>query len=234
MSFDQSTEYTSFGGGASVTAPATIGVTANFVEVQFGGFATVSNAGTGTITGATWAGAAMTEWVRAVVTGADLSEDAIIFGKTGPTTGTQNAVISFSPSSAYGGHVVIKSWIGVDQTTPVGVTATNNSASQASPDTLSIVAPAGGIVSDFITTNTTSITVGGSQTQDANSAFGGGNTQGSSHLAAGTTMSWSWTGTARLGHCAIGMNVAGASSIAFIAENLGLHALQNMSPLGGI
>ena len=162
-----------------------------------------------------WNGTAMTN--IGSVLGSAANQTLVLYRLVNPEVGTFNVVIvphvSAGPNDLKG--AVIRSYSGVDQTTPDDTPVTD-----AGSDTSvsSVVSSAtGDLVIDAACINgNPTITPGGSQTQRANVNQGGagGTMHGASEQAGGAsiTMSWSWTGARRTAQVAVNVNAAGAVS----------------------
>ncbi len=218
ITFDAATIDTSFTGGSSATVSATIGGSADFLQLNFGTYASINGGTAGGISGVTWNGTSMVQKVTATQA-ADVAEGVAIYGLVAPATGTHNAVINFSPNCPFGGGVVIASWIGVDQTTPVDATASFASLTGTSPQALSVSVSAGGFASDCIQIDGAP-TADGSQTGIAANVQGG-DYIGASYKASASAMQWTFSGTHRLAHAIIAIKAAsGGGGTTFIVNRM--------------
>jgi hypothetical protein len=114
-----------------------------------------------------------------------------IYQLVAPATGTANVVVSFSTAPAWGCIVSVVTFTAVDQTTPLGIFATDNNA--GTPATVNVSSATGELVFDTLAVNGSGANpaVGGGQTQRWNLLNGGVWGAGSTEPgAASVTMSW--------------------------------------------
>ncbi len=137
---------------SSLTWSHTVGVASNMILVV-----TVAVGGSGTCSGITYAGASMTQ----LTSKAQGTETCYIFYKTGPATGANNVVATFSGSVAGIGLAV--SYSNVYQTTPFGTAATSSGGSGNSSNTVT-VSSTSQLVLDVNFANGSSSAVGAAQT----------------------------------------------------------------------
>lgn len=159
------------------------------------------------VTGATYAGVAMTR-VR-------MDTTTYIYKLVAPATGANNIVVSLSSASPVA--VFGQSFTGVDQTTPNDADSGSFNISKASPQSDNITVSAGGYAFDVMWGNTNNtMTRGGSQVLvGTEQSFGIGINAcraDASYLSAATSMSWSWASGARAaGHSVVAIKSAAAA-----------------------
>lgn len=149
-------------------------------------------------TGATWNGVPMD--FLGSVTDPGSSRKIYRYGLAGAATGTRTFVVTFGSSGDVSVMVTLRSFSGVNQTTPVGSTVTST-AIAATSISRSVSSAAGELVADAVgvqSGSTVTLTVGSGQTQTSNGSSGWGSVNldsqfGTSYRdgAASVTMSWS-------------------------------------------
>lgn len=149
-------------------------------------------------TGATWNGVAMD--FLGSVTDPGSSRKIYRFGLAGAATGTRTFVVTFGSSGDVSVMITLRSFSGVNQTTPVGSTVTSTAVA-ATSISRSVTSATGELVVDAVGVaggSAVTLTVGSGQTQTSNGSSGWGspsldNQYGTSYRdgAASVTMSWS-------------------------------------------
>jgi hypothetical protein len=129
---------------------------------------------------------------------------AEIWTLVAPDTGTHDMVLTFSTSLLQQATVGVMSLTGVDQTTPVSATASDNTPATAASHTLNISSATDELVVDVLAGESlTSITADGSQTERWNLnngfSYGGCSTKAG---AASVDMIWSFGATDYWAHVA--------------------------------
>lgn len=149
-------------------------------------------------TGVTWNGTAMT--FLGSVTDPAGGRNLYRYGLANPATGTRTLIITFGSSADVSAFITIRSFSGVNQTTPTGSTVTQT-AIAASSISLNISSASGELVADAVglrNDSSPTLTVGSGQTQTSNGVSGWGlaslDSKGGTSYKAGAssvTMSWS-------------------------------------------
>jgi hypothetical protein len=145
-----------------------------------------------------------------------------MWGLKNPATGTHNVVLTNGGAQSQAtSTVIISSWTGVDQTTPIGTSAVATGTTTASTTVTSV---AGGAAVDQIAeSNSQTPTVTGSgQTQLQYGTMGTFISGGGSYiLGAGATLSWTTSGGLSWASVAVPLNpVASSRRVRVTAENL--------------
>ena len=118
-----------------------------------------------------------------------------IYQLTNPPSGTANVVVNFNANPDKGAVVTVTTYTGVNQTTPLGTFATDESKDNI--PTVDVNSVAGELVYDVVSARNQPVTVGSGQTQRWNinsgsEIYGAGSTKPG---AAITTMSWTTNNT---------------------------------------
>jgi hypothetical protein len=194
------------GTGTSVTVSHTIASGSNRLLLVAVGIDASSNFNP-TVT---WNGVAMTQDVE-ITTNRYLST----FWLVAPDEGAHDVVVSSLPGG--GNQVVfVRSFTGVDQSTPFD-TAVQTNASTTNPSTINVDTVTGDLIVDFMYTNnvTGDFAAGGDQTVPTNGTVDlSSSDAGTSHRAGNGTlaMSWSWTGTASSAQIGYNLNQVASGS----------------------
>lgn len=188
-------QHNSFASGGASQTQAFDATGADFLVVAVAQFDNDVN-----ISGITYAGAAMTFQVSDQTDGAAGAHERVaIYTRIAPTTGSNNVVVSFSPSNQYGCDLTMTSWSGVHQTVPVGNVngKYKENTDITSPYTLTLTISAGSVAVDGLFINSTTITKDAAQTGIINDPDAGTAERiGASYKAGATSnMAWTYTGS---------------------------------------
>lgn len=143
------------------------------------------------------------------------NEDLAVYTQSSPATGAaHDFIVTYSANApSFGAYIQAQCLSGTNTSSLVGQTAAHFDLTASSPIGDTIASASDSLVFDAMTTNTTAtFTVGGGQTQLYNTSWGGGGALAmSSDKLNGTTMQWTYTGTApRAAHGVIEIKAAGA------------------------
>ena len=188
--------------GASITWSHTVTTSGGSVVLVVG----VNATGT-TTTGVTYNGDAMTSLSTQAYNGA--TDEVSLWYLISPDTGANNVIVTLAGASA-GAQAGSISLTGVDQTDPLDA---NNctSGSSANPSVSVTTVGDNSWLADIVgeTSGSTTLTVGGSQTQRWSRAeitsSGGGSTRGPISPPAATTMTWTIGASGPWAHCAVSL-----------------------------
>jgi hypothetical protein len=134
-----------------------------------------------------------------------------IYTLVAPATGSNNIVVSYSPSNQFGAEFITSAWSGVDATTPVvSVNGKFLNAGITSPFGTTVTIDAGNVAVDGIYINATTITKNAAQTLIFSGTDSGSERIGSSYKAGATSdMDWAYTGSpTRTAHANIEMKMS--------------------------
>lgn len=150
------------------------------------------------ITGVTWNGTSMT--LIGSVTDPGSGVKLYRYGLVNPATGTRTLIVTFGSSGDVSAMITLRSFSGVNQSTPTGSTVTQT-AIAATSISLNVSAASGDVVADAIGAQNgtaTTLTPGTGQTQTSNGSSGWGNTTldrqyATSYKAGAASVTMSWT-----------------------------------------
>lgn len=205
IALDQNATNSDLTGGASITTSFTCTTGATLIIVRISTF-DYPNV-TASVTYNSASGSKRAEGSNIV---ASQSSAAIIWTVPGSAcdSSAHNLVVNFSPNSAFGAYIRIDSVTGSSTTT--GNTFGTYSESVTSPYSNSISSSTGSVVFDVTENNCSSLVVGGSQTQDYKTSWGGEPFVAGSHLLNASAMSWTFTGTCgRIAQAGLEVKIAG-------------------------
>jgi hypothetical protein len=139
-----------------------------------------------TVSGVTYAGAAMTQ----IGTATAGNVRAYLFSKVAPATGANNVVVSLAGGGSSETSAGAISFTGVSQANPLGTVGTNSGTSGTTAS-VAVSSDTDEIVVDVVSVNSSTPTVGADQTSRWADARGSTKGAGSTETgAASTTMSW--------------------------------------------
>jgi len=143
------------------------------------------------IVGVTYNGVALTELYSA---DANQYAPVDVWYLIGPATGTHDVVTTFASDIGASGFT-IRSFTGVDQSTPLGPVASDYG--YGANKSVAVTSVSGDLVIDAMRSASAAPTVDGSQTQDSNRTYAGVYQATSYETASGVSTTMSWTHIAR-------------------------------------